>query len=342
MSFPFDTLKPRGPARIVDQGCSGMVSIYVADERFVLKGYEVWLSGRRYGRIGNVDSKAALALEDTIYKRLGTHPCILKYDGQVLVTEDIYSLKLERALGNLRRLILNCPAPTEPTRLKMAMQISCGMVYMHSKNVFHCDFSCRNVFVFEDWRLKIGDFGGSKIDDEEPLAAEEARYQLPLRGRKWEELDYTKREIFALGCGIFEIMAWRAPFPGMTEDEINEKYSNEEFPDTDGLLAGDIIRACWNEKFNMAADVEIALRQKLVDLRKRACQQYRLLPNQTDFVALNLQPSNRNNFSEHPQQLRITTRFAPSFLSIDRVSLVWLVLLLAASLSALHIRGALL
>jgi serine/threonine protein kinase len=89
----------------------------------------------------------------------------------------------------------------------MAMQVSRGIVDLHSKNVFHCDFSCLNVFVFEDWLLKIGDFGSYKIDDKEPLAAEEARYQLPLRGRGWEELDYKKREIFALGCGIYEIMA---------------------------------------------------------------------------------------------------------------------------------------
>jgi hypothetical protein len=38
MSLPFDTLKPRGPARIFDNGCSAMVSIYILDEQFVLKG----------------------------------------------------------------------------------------------------------------------------------------------------------------------------------------------------------------------------------------------------------------------------------------------------------------
>jgi serine/threonine protein kinase len=116
-------------------------------------------------------------------------------------------LKLERALGNLRKLILECPAPTEQTRLNMAVQIACGMVHVHSKNVLYCDFSCRNKFVFEDWLLKLGDFGGSTIDGQEPLAGEESRYQIPLRGREWEEVDCTKREIFALGCGIYEIIA---------------------------------------------------------------------------------------------------------------------------------------
>ncbi len=61
-------------------------------------------------------------------------------------------------------------------------------------------------------------------------------------------------------------MAWKAPFLEMTEKQISKKYANEEFPDTDGLLVGDVIRACWNEKFDSAADIEIALREKLVDL----------------------------------------------------------------------------
>jgi hypothetical protein len=101
-----------------------------------------------------------------------------------------------------------------------------------------------------------------------PLAAEESRYQLPLRGRGRQALDYTKKEIFALGCGIYEIIAWKAPFPEMTEEQIEERYAKEEFPDTEGLLVGDIIRACWTEKFEAAADVEIALREKLMDLRQ--------------------------------------------------------------------------
>jgi serine/threonine protein kinase len=106
----------------------------MTDERFVLKGYEVWLNERCYGRIGSMDSKAAFALEDTVYQRLGSHPHILKYDGQVLVREGTSSLKLERALGNIRRLILESTPPTEQTRLKMAIQIANGMAHMHSKN----------------------------------------------------------------------------------------------------------------------------------------------------------------------------------------------------------------
>lgn len=250
---------------ILGTGSLGIVSVYEPNPRFVLKGYEVWHNGRCEMRFQPVeDSKAALAIENTVYQRLGFHPHIVKFAGRELIAKDTFSLKLERAEGDLRGLILKRPAPAEQTRLKMAVQIACGMAYIHSKNVFHCDFSCRNVFVFEDWLVKIGDFGGSKIDNQEPLGAEEVRYELPLRGRKWKARDYMKRELFALGCAIYEVMAWKVPFAEMTEEQTEKNYDNEVFPKTDGLLGGDIIRKCWNEKFEMAEDVERALREKLV------------------------------------------------------------------------------
>jgi hypothetical protein len=72
-------------------------------------------------------------------------------------------------------------------------------------SVVHCDISCRNIFVFPDLLAKIGDFRASKID-EEPLDVVEIRYELSLRGRKWENRPFIKRELFALGSVIYEIM----------------------------------------------------------------------------------------------------------------------------------------
>ena len=51
----------------------------------------------------------------------------------------------------------------------------------------------------------------------------------------------------------------------MTERQIEEKYANEEFPDTEGLLVGDVIRTCWNKKFMTAAAMEMALRERLIE-----------------------------------------------------------------------------
>jgi serine/threonine protein kinase len=144
--------------------------------------------------------------EDAVYKRLGSYPLILNYDGKVLVHENVYSLKIERALGCLRTFVLDCPAPSKETRLAMAVQVAAAIAYVHSKNIIHADFSTRNVFVFDNWQLKLGDFGGSRINDQGAIGAEEILYQLPRFRRAWRELNETKQELFALGCRIYEIM----------------------------------------------------------------------------------------------------------------------------------------
>jgi serine/threonine protein kinase len=268
MSLPYDTLKPRGPASICEQGGYATVSLYLPDETFVLKGHEVWVNGRCLCRRSSSLSIASIVREDAVYKRLGSHPLILNYDGKVLVHENVYSLKIERALGCLRTFVLDCPAPSKETRLAMAVQVAAAIAYVHSKNVIHADFSTRNVFVFDNWQLKLGDFGGSRIDDQEAIGAEEILYQLPRFGRAWRELDETKRELFALGCGIYEIMTWKTLYAELPTKQAIAKYNKGEFPDTRDLLAGDIICKCWHEKYNTAVDVEKDLRKKLADLKR--------------------------------------------------------------------------
>jgi hypothetical protein len=95
--------------------------------------------------------------------------------------------------------------------------------------------------------VKIGDFGGAKIDSKDPYDAEEAWYELPLRGRSWEERPYLKRELFALGCAIYEIMAWKKPFVELSSEEVEKRYAREEFPDVSNIFEADVIKKCWKE-----------------------------------------------------------------------------------------------
>jgi hypothetical protein len=122
--------------------------------------------------------------------------------------------------------------------------------------------SCRNLFLFGDYRVKIGDFGGSLVeghDEITPGVCEEIAYELPLRGREFGSRPARKRELFALGSAIYEIMAWALPYQGLTDDEIEKKYAAEEFPSLESIPAGDIIPNCWNEKHGSADEVVEAL-----------------------------------------------------------------------------------
>jgi hypothetical protein len=51
------------------------------------------------------------------------------------------------------------------------------------------------------------------------------------------------------------------PFEDLETDDVEKKYATEVFPDVTRLLAGDIIRDCWTEKFDTSRDVEEAIRK---------------------------------------------------------------------------------
>jgi serine/threonine protein kinase len=164
-SLYYDTLKPQGSASICEEGGYATVSLYLPNKTLVLKGSEVWVDGRCQSRRLSPLSVASIVREDAVYKRLGSLPLIPNYNGKVFVKGNVYALKIERALGCLRKFVLNCSALGKETRLAMAVQAAASISYVHSKNVIYADFSTRNLFVFDKWQLKLGDFGGSRIND---------------------------------------------------------------------------------------------------------------------------------------------------------------------------------
>ncbi len=199
-----------------------------------------------------------------MYQHLGEHPHILKCYGLVDIHPGVHSLRLERApYGNVRQFIRNTRStpPSEQDRLAMALGVTSGLIRIHTKNVVHCDISCRNLFLFSKCCVKIGDLGSAILDGILPQddIVEEIRYELPLRGRAFEERSYVKRGLSALGSASYEIMSWKMPFEELDDDGVEKMYAAERFPDVTRLFAGDVIRDCWNEKFDTANEVEVAL-----------------------------------------------------------------------------------
>lgn len=242
--------------RLLGRGTSGMVSVY--DAETVLKCYVVWLDGRRrYVREPSDDCKVLLDHEYAVYKRLGTHPHILRHFGFVEVEPGIHSLRLELAAkGDLRAYIRKNPPDivSNVECLEWLVNISSAVVHVHSCGVYHCDITCRNILLTSNNIPKLSDFGSSKMDGLEPRTAEEMWYELPLRGRAWKDRPYVQKELFALGCAVYEIMAWNKPFGEFTADKVEQRYAAEEFPDTQGVLGEDIIWRCWREEYKSAAD----------------------------------------------------------------------------------------
>ena len=91
------------------------------------------------------------------------------------------------------------------------------------------------------------------------LITEESAYELLLRGRAFNKHPARKRELFALGSAIYEIMVWAAPYEGLGDEDIELKFAADVFPSLEGVAAGHIIQMCWNEKYVSSDEVVQAL-----------------------------------------------------------------------------------
>jgi len=139
----------------------------------------------------------------------------------------------------------------------MALDAAKGLSHVHSCQVQHSDMSCRNLLLFSDYCVKLCDFGSSLVQGHNFKVTnyEEAAYELPLRGRTLQSRPIVKRELFALGSAIYEITAWLKPFEGDEITEIENKLAKEIFPNLEGVAARNVIRMCWDEKYDSAVEV---------------------------------------------------------------------------------------
>ena len=245
-------------------GLGGSCFVTSTDKKTALKGYQVWEDGELRAKCQH-ESEGVLRREARIYEHLGEHPNILRCYGLEEIHPGVNALRLEYApLGDVRGFIKKSKAalPSESIRLQMALDAAKGLGHIHKMGVQHCDMTCRNLFLFEDYHLKIGDLGGSLIEsyhDPVPPISEESAYELPLRGRAFNERPARKRELFALGSAIYEIMVWAAPYEGLGDEDIELKFAAEVFPSLEGVAAGHIIQMCWDEQYESSDEAVEAL-----------------------------------------------------------------------------------
>lgn len=105
--------------------------------------------------------------------------------------------------------------------------------------------------------IKLYNFGNSLVEgnDFEIANYEEAAYELPLRGRTLKGQPVIMKELFALGSAIYEITAWLKPFAGDEITEIENKLSEEVYPNLEVLATRGVIGKCWDEKYESVGEV---------------------------------------------------------------------------------------
>jgi len=159
----------------------------------------------------------------------------------------------------LRKRLEEGPIPPA-TALDYALQLSQGLLAAHAKGIVHRDLKPENLFITDEGRLKILDFGIAKLllagrPEPDPALRTKtgallgtADYMSPeqVRGRRADH----RSDLFSFGSILYEMLAGRRPFSGDSLVEVGFSILNSEPPALPGEVAPEldrIVRRCLDK-----------------------------------------------------------------------------------------------
>ena len=176
-----------------------------------------------------------------IVERLN-HPNIVRHYDCGLVEDRIYFAMELVDCGTLREVLRQRGKLPWREAVECAMQICAALAHAHQIGVIHRDLKPANLFLAEDGRVKVGDFGLARDLNNSRLTMDgqtvgTCRYMPPEQIGGEAELSGAT-DLYAVGCILYEMLVGQTPFDGGTIVEIFEAHLND-LPDAPAELVRD-------------------------------------------------------------------------------------------------------
>lgn len=119
----------------------------------------------------------------------------------------------------------------EETIWSYFIQTSLGIDYLHFNNIIHRDIKVANVFLDENDRLYIGDFGICKVlNMEQNLTDTQIGTPYYMSPEILEKKNYSKKiDIWSLGCLLYELIYFKPPFAGKDLSSLFKNVLKKKF-----------------------------------------------------------------------------------------------------------------
>lgn len=179
------------------------------------------------------DLQRRFVREVAILERLN-HPNIVRHYDCGLAEDRIYFAMELVDCGTLREVLRKRGKLPWREAVECAMQICAALAHAHEIGVIHRDLKPANLFLAEDGRVKVGDFGLARDMNSTRLTIDgqtvgTCRYMPPEQIAGEAELSGAT-DLYAVGCILYEMLVGETPFDGGSIVEVFEAHLNE-FPD---------------------------------------------------------------------------------------------------------------
>jgi serine/threonine protein kinase/tetratricopeptide (TPR) repeat protein len=216
-------------------GAGGMGSVYLARQHAMDRPVALKILHPRLGEDRSAAQRFNVEVRATA--RLRSPHTITVHDFGQTERGSLY-LTMEYLEGTTLASLIDHSGALEPARaVRIALQICQSLAEAHDKGIIHRDLKPENIYLVErdgagDF-VKVLDFGIAKVlgpDGGGKLTKSGVVYGTPLymspEQAAGKEVD-GRSDLYALGCLLYEMLAGRPPFDGVTSVEVLYRQVHE-------------------------------------------------------------------------------------------------------------------
>ena len=153
--------------------------------------------------------------------------------------------------AELRKLLL---APSgHHTQLKLCMHVARGMNYLHTLDppVLHRNLKSQNLLIDEAGKVKIGDFGWSRLKTFDAGKTFFMGWQWVAPEILWGGKFTEAADVYSYAMVAWEVVTRSVPFHGLNPVQIGvavrEQKLRPPLPEDGPPGLGDLLSACWHD-----------------------------------------------------------------------------------------------